>query len=127
MMKKDMRAMARRIASERQADVPASQRKTWWDPSWKAEIQKLAWERVAEGQGSARRGPHRLPITRAPPAVGQKRLRSECVICMDGEPTYAFSPCMHLCVCSSCHSRAETCLSECPVCRNPKQALTRIY
>ena len=122
-----MRAMARRIAGDRQADVPRSRRKPWWDPSWKAEIQKLAWERVSQGQTIPRRGPHRMPIPDGEPSVGQKRLRTECVVCMDEEPSYAFSPCMHLCVCAKCHSRAMQDLSRCPVCRGQKDGLTRIY
>lgn len=127
MSRKDMRAMARAIAHERQQDVPRAERKPWWDPSWKEEIAKVAWDRVASTLSSSPHGPHRLRTGGADASVGQKRTRPECVVCMQEEPIWAFSPCMHLCICSGCKDSANDKLQECPMCRTSKTGMVRIF
>lgn len=47
----------------------------------------------------------------------------KCCICYTMPRSHAFSPCFHLCVCSTCSSR----LSQCPVCRTEISDVHRIY
>ena len=48
----------------------------------------------------------------------------ECVVCLDGEPTFAVSPCGHRCLCAGCLGAAA---QECPLCRTPSEGTMRIY
>ena len=56
-------------------------------------------------------------------AEGEEELR-ECVVCLDGEPTFAVVPCGHRCLCEGCRWAAA---SECPLCRGPSQGTMRIF
>jgi len=108
-----MRAIARSIADERQRDIEKSLRKPWWHESWKKDI-------VAEARS-------RLPHAGAAATRGKKRSRSECVVCMDAEPEWAFAPCMHLCLCSACKATQGGDLDKCPICRERRRGLVRVY
>ena len=48
----------------------------------------------------------------------------ECVVCLDGEPTYAVLPCGHRCLCAGCREAAAR---ECPLCRAPANGTVRIF
>ena len=56
-------------------------------------------------------------------AEEEEELR-ECVVCLDGEPTFAVVPCGHRCLCEGCRGAAAR---ECPLCRGPSQGTMRIY
>ena len=46
-----------------------------------------------------------------------------CVVCLDNVKEYAIVPCGHLCVCRGCVNK----LTHCPICREVKQNILRIY
>eukprot|EP00271_Cylindrocystis_brebissonii_P000759 TRINITY_DN10977_c0_g1_i1.p2 TRINITY_DN10977_c0_g1~~TRINITY_DN10977_c0_g1_i1.p2 ORF type:complete len:131 (-),score=23.13 TRINITY_DN10977_c0_g1_i1:884-1276(-) len=46
-----------------------------------------------------------------------------CVICLEAKYSCAFSPCGHMCCCSSCASQ----LSDCPLCRRRIDHSLRVY
>jgi hypothetical protein len=55
-----------------------------------------------------------------------------CVVCWEREPSHAYIPCGHRCVCAGCASRARTISSQsgslqCPVCRSNALCVTKIY
>ena len=49
--------------------------------------------------------------------------KTECVICLSGEPVMALMPCGHRCACAECGPTLETC----PLCRTAVQEAKRIY
>ena len=60
-------------------------------------------------------------------AAGQQQHEeepAECVVCLDGVPSYAVVPCGHRCLCKGCRGAAAR---ECPVCRTPSQRTMRIF
>ena len=111
-----MRAVARVIAAERQSDINQSMRKPWWHESWKKDIVKEAWSRL----------PPKAPANAAAKR-GTKRQRSECVVCMDAAPEWAFAPCMHMCLCSACKETQAGDLDKCPICRKKRASFVRVY
>lgn len=46
-----------------------------------------------------------------------------CCVCLGRKRTHAFSPCFHMCACSTCADR----LDACPICRTKAQAVHRIF
>ena len=55
----------------------------------------------------------------------------KCVVCLENEPSHAFIPCGHRCVCSGCSADYGLKFSEgevkCPLCREAAMCVTRIY
>ena len=49
--------------------------------------------------------------------------KSECVVCLSGEPVMALMPCGHRCACAECGPMLETC----PLCRTAVQEAKRIF
>lgn len=56
---------------------------------------------------------------------------NKCVVCLEYEPTYAFIPCGHLCVCSVCEPKFDSSKEcrdlKCPICRKSALCVTRIF
>ncbi|CAB9515242.1 expressed unknown protein [Seminavis robusta] len=56
-----------------------------------------------------------------------------CVVCFEAEPSHAYIPCGHRCICSDCAELqyASSCDSgtemKCPICREPTVCVTRIF
>lgn len=54
-----------------------------------------------------------------------------CVVCLDHEPSFAFIPCGHLCICSGCVSEFDSSTEgrdlNCPICRKCALCVTRIF
>ena len=51
-----------------------------------------------------------------------------CVVCMTNRKNFAYVPCGHLCVCSSCAEMETSCSGgRCPICRAQAEKLLRIY
>ena len=63
------------------------------------------------------------PAAPAPVQSSSSIDRDACVVCLDQKAVMAFMPCGHRCVCEGC----APALSECPMCRSPKQSVVRIY
>jgi len=49
--------------------------------------------------------------------------KTECVVCLSGEPVMALMPCGHRCACAECGPMLETC----PLCRTAVQEAKRIF
>ena len=51
----------------------------------------------------------------------------QCVVCLDGESTNAFTPCGHICCCEECCDRIMNSIKVCPLCRQPCAWGGRMY
>jgi chromosome segregation ATPase len=51
----------------------------------------------------------------------------ECVVCKESRKEYAFSPCMHMCVCEGCAASIRGQDSKCPLCRNVSTSIKKIF
>jgi hypothetical protein len=65
------------------------------------------------------RPPPIVPLTCANQSLGDKA----CCVCTGKEKTHAVAPCFHMCVCSACSLR----INSCPLCRGPIDSIHRIY
>eukprot|EP00587_Corethron_hystrix_P006384 CAMPEP_0113314216 /NCGR_PEP_ID=MMETSP0010_2-20120614/10362_1 /TAXON_ID=216773 ORGANISM="Corethron hystrix, Strain 308" /NCGR_SAMPLE_ID=MMETSP0010_2 /ASSEMBLY_ACC=CAM_ASM_000155 /LENGTH=349 /DNA_ID=CAMNT_0000170451 /DNA_START=281 /DNA_END=1330 /DNA_ORIENTATION=+ /assembly_acc=CAM_ASM_000155 len=56
----------------------------------------------------------------------EKEQISECCICLEHDPVYAFIPCGHLVLCSICADMMKNRLMPCPICRVDPKGLLKI-
>jgi len=59
----------------------------------------------------------------AEPSPPSSLVLDVCCVCLGRKRTHAFSPCFHMCACSTCADR----LDACPICRTKAQSVHRIY
>ena len=53
--------------------------------------------------------------------------KQSCIVCSVEVPQYAFIPCGHLCICSSCSQEWIRKCSFCPICKESFDAIRRIH
>jgi len=81
-----------------------------------------------EGEANCRQLQARIEQLESDPKEEQEEKVEEsdedlCDICMDAEPTHAFVPCGHRCVCEGCSGKFR----ECPICRQRIQSVIKIF
>lgn len=86
----------------------------------------VAQKSAAAAPQSAAVAPQSAPVD---PSVqnGSETQCSECVVCLDEDPTHAFIPCGHKCVCHDCGDSIMQDSKMCPLCRSKVAGVMKIY
>ncbi|CAB9510640.1 expressed unknown protein [Seminavis robusta] len=60
-------------------------------------------------------------------SIAKATRENKCVVCLENQPSHAYIPCGHLCVCGDCVARYDSTGDCCPLCRERSYCVTKIY